>query len=529
MAATAKLTRDLQKNLPTAPAAGTISEIGEIIFVGDGVCKISGLPSACIEDLVRIQAGNQQIFALILGINLQEIEAVILGDYSRVHQGDIVQTTGDTLQIPSGEQLFGRIINPLGVALDGGPAIARSSLQPIEIPAPGVAQRQPVATQIQSGVLVIDSLIPLGRGQRELVIGDRKSGKSRLMANLIINQRGKGIPCIYVAIGAQKAKVRAMEELLRQNGAMEYTCIVMAGSDDPSTLNYLAPYAGTAVAEYFMHRGQDVVVIYDDLSKHAKAYRQISLLLKRSPGRDAYPGDIFYLHSRLLERSSRLRKDLGGGSLTAFPIAETQNGDLSEYICTNLMSITDGHIYLDINLLHAGILPAVDSSASVSRIGGGVQPPLLRRVSELCGTQIARYNEVKSFESINTELSEETERAIKRGKRILELFNQSSATNLDNAEIILLMHLVTAGKTDTIELLDLPNFKKDLVTLLRTKKYASLKALSVTVKTISEIEPAYADFLSEFISNSNLPGAATLTQEMDVVKLKPRPIIPEAN
>ena len=528
MSITAKLTRDLQKSLPTKQSDGIVSEIGEVIYVGDGVCKITGLPGAHIEDLVRIQAGDEQMYALILGINMHEIEAVILGEYSRVHQGDVVQTTGDALQIPSGEQMFGRIVSPLGMALDGGAPIARTALQPIEIPAPGVAQRQPVTTQLQSGILVVDSLVPLGRGQRELVIGDRKSGKSRLMANLIINQKGKNVPCIYVAIGAQKAKVRAMEELLRQSGAMEYTCIVMAGSDDPSTLNYLAPYAGTAIAEYFMHKGQDVVIVYDDLSKHAKSYRQMSLLLKRSPGRDAYPGDIFYLHSRLLERSSRLREDLGGGSLTAFPMAETQNGDLSEYICTNLMSITDGHIYLDLNLLHSGILPAVDSSASVSRIGGGVQPQLLRKVSELCSTQIAHYNEVKSFESINTELSVETERTLKRGKRILELFNQTSDVNLNNAEIIFLMYLVTAGKTDAIEVNELSAYKRELIALFRTAKYKQLQADSLTVKTLPEIEPAYAMFLADFVHSSVLLGAKALIDAPTPTE-QPHPIIPDPN
>ena len=425
--------------------------------------------------------------------------------------------------------MFGRIVNPLGDPIDGRGPIKGKIFRPVEILAPGVARRQPVTQQIQTGMLVADAIIPLGQGQRELVIGDRKSGKTRFVASMIINQKGRNIPCIYVAIGAQKAKVRAFEELLHENGAMEYTCIVMGSSDDPPSINYIAPYVGTAIAEQFMYNSRDAIVIYDDLSKHAKAYRQMSLLLKRSPGRDAYPGDIFYLHSRLLERSARLHPNYGGGSLTGFPMAETQNGDVSEYICTNLMSITDGHIYLDINLMHQGILPAVDSGTSVSRIGGSVQPPALRKQGELAGRIMARYNEVKSFETINTEISEDTEREIKRGKRMLEMFAQDSSLNLMNEEKIMLLHLVSGGKTDNLEISDLRAVKSDLITFYRAnaKKYAHYTEMSVVEKDMDKVAEEIMKIVADFVAQSKITGVGAMTAGYPPVVAKPLPVVPD--
>lgn len=509
------LTQDLKKSLPKTTLKPVVQEIGQIVYVGDGVCKISGLPTAHIEDVIYIETKVGSVPAMILGISPDLIEAVVLGDYSQIKQGNIVRSSGDVLQAPSGECIFGRVIDPLGNPVDGRGPIKSKIFQDVEIVAPGVAKRQPVTQQFESGVLVVDSIIPLGRGQRELVIGDRKAGKTRLMANFIINQKGLDIPCIYVAIGAQKAKVRALEEFLRQRGAMDYTCIILGGSDDPPSLNYIAPYVGTAIAEYFMYNSRDAIIIYDDLSKHAKAYRQMSLLLKRSPGRDAYPGDIFYLHSRLLERSARLHPSLGGGSLTGFPMAETQNGDVSEYICTNLMSITDGHIYLDVNLMHSGILPAVDSGTSVSRIGGSVQPPILRKMGELAGTAMARYNEVKSFETINTEISAETEREIKRGKRVLETFAQDSDLRLGNDEKIMLLHLVTSGKTDDMEIMDWRQVKVELVNFYRAGQYTEYKEKSVTLKSVDELEPLMMKIVQDYCTQSQVFGAQYLIKQKE--------------
>ena len=520
------LTQGILEALPETSLSPVVTEIGEIVYVGDGVCKIKGLPSARIEDVVEIETAHETIQALILGINQVEIEAVVLGEFTHIKQGAIVRSTGTILQMPSGPGVLGRIVNPLGVPLDGKGPVKAKAMRPVELLAPGVAQRQPVTQQFESGVLVVDTIIPLGRGQRELVIGDRKSGKSRLIASLIINQKGLGIPCVYVAIGAQKAKVRAMEDLLRKAGAMEYTTIVMGGSDDPPSLNYIAPYAGTAIAEYFMYAGQDAIVIYDDLSKHAKAYRQMSLLLKRSPGRDAYPGDIFYLHSRLLERSARLHPSLGGGSLTGFPVAETQNGDVSEYICTNLMSITDGHIYLDVNMMHLGVLPAVDSGTSVSRIGGSVQPPILRKMSELAGTQLARYNEVKSFETINTEISVTTEREIKRGKRVTEIFSQDANERLLNDEKILLLNVVMSGLSEKLELPDLRAIKVDLITYYRSHPYPEWHERSTKEKTIEALSELFNQLIHEYVSWSQLPAAKLLIEEA-YEPAKVLPIVPD--
>lgn len=524
---TEEITKRLRETLPEdLSPRPVVTEIGEVVYVGDGICKIHGLPSIHIDDMVQIQTDRGGVVkALVLGITEIEIEAVVMGDYTAIRQGNVVTSSGAILQMPVGEAMLGRVVNPLGEPLDGQDPPHTREFGMVERLAPGVAKRQPVTDQFQSGVLVVDTIIPLGKGQRELVVGDRKSGKTKLMESFIINQKGLGIICVYVAIGAQKGKIRALEERLRLAGAMDYTSIIMGGSDDPPSLNYIAPYAGSAVAEYFQFKGMDVVVIYDDLSKHAKAYRQMSLLLKRSPGRDAYPGDIFYLHSRLLERSSRLSKDLGSGSITAFPMSETQNGDLSEYINTNLMSITDGHIFLDVNLMHEGILPAVNSGASVSRIGGSVQPPALRKCGELASSQMARYNEVKSFETLNTEISEETEREIKRGKRILAIFDQKAALRMANDEKTLLMYLVTAGRLDNIEVADVHKIKVELVEFYRSKDYKDFHEQSVTEKDIAKVGELIDPILREYIPTSQIGGAKFLLEEKPKEE-QPLPIVP---
>lgn len=523
-----EITEELHSALPQTELRPVVTEIGKIVYVGDGICKIGGLPSAQMDDIVTIQTRHGEVLALILGISVELIEAVILGEYTHIRQGDTVISKGETLRIASGEKLLGRIISPIGDPLDGRGPVTSKMLRDVELVAPGVARREPVVEQLETGILVVDTIIPLGRGQRELVIGDRKSGKTRLMASLIMNQKGKGINCVYVAIGAQKAKVRALEEMLQEAGAMEYTSIVLAASDDPPSLNYLAPYVGCAIAEEFLYNGKHAIIIFDDLSRHAKAYRQMSLLLKRSPGRDAYPGDIFYLHSRLLERAVKLHRKYGAGSLTAFPMAETQNGDVSEYICTNLMSITDGHIYLDINLFHEGILPAVNSGTSVSRIGGTVQPPALRKMGELAGKQLARYNEVKSFETINTEMSEDTEREIKRGKRIMEIFAQDFRESLLNDEKTLLMYLVTSGKFDNIENAELRKLKVELIDFYRKGGYKEYKEKSVTEKEISAIEPLIHTIVEAYVASTQLEAAKHMLTEMHREE-KVLPIVPDPN
>jgi F-type H+/Na+-transporting ATPase subunit alpha len=506
---------DLRATFPEYENRPHVEEVGEVIAIGDGVCRVSGLPSAKIEDIIYITTeSDTTVPAMVLGITPHDIEGVIIGDYTKVRQGQVVRSTGTVLTVPAGEGLLGRVVDPLGNPLDGRGPIHGSEEMPIEAPAPGVARREPVVEQLETGVVVVDTIIPLGRGQRELVIGDRKSGKSRLMENFIINQKGKDIYCFYVAIGAQKARVRAMEERLRQSGAMEYTTIVLASSDDPPSLNYIAPYSGTAMAEYFVYRGKHAIIIYDDLSKQAKSYRQMSLLLKRSPGRDAYPGDIFFLHSRLLERSARYHKDFGNGSLTGFPLCETQNGDVSDYICTNLMSITDGHIYLDVNLMHDGIIPPVNSGLSVSRVGGTVQPQALRKLGEIASSQLARYNEVKSFEILNTEINDETATEIARGKRLMNVFNQANEICANNAEKTFLMHIVTSGMLDTIDLVDCGLIRDELIPYYRTKagSIPTFDAVA-TEKPLSELAPMIAAIVAEFIPQSKSEQAALMIKQ----------------
>jgi F-type H+-transporting ATPase subunit alpha len=522
-----KITEALKTSLPEHVIRPVIQEVGQVVYIGDGICKIEGLPSVKMEDVVFIETREGEVPALVLGMTEALIEAVVLGAYTTIRQGNTVRSRGDILQVPIGESLLGRVITPLGEPLDGLGPISGKTLGPVEIVPPGVAKRAPVVEQFESGVLVVDTLVPLGKGQRELVIGDRKSGKTRLMANFIMNQKGKNIYCIYVTIGAQKAKVRALEEMLRQNGAMEYTTIVLGSSDDPPSLNYIAPYAGTAIAEYYLYRGKDAIIIYDDLSRHAKAYRQMSLLLKRSPGRDAYPGDIFYLHSRLLERSAKLNEKLGSGSLTGFPMAETQNGDNSEYIVTNLMSITDGHIFLDVNLMHEGVLPAVNSGNSVSRIGGGVQPPALRKLGELASSQIARFNEVKSFETLNTEINEETEREIKRGKRLMIIFSQQSDLSLINDEKTLLMHLVTSGRTDNVEINDLKIIRDELLPFYRKGTYPEYREKANKEK-LEVLEPLMLQIFKDYIPTCKAATAKYVIEEKEK-EASSAPIVPDPN
>lgn len=482
-----------------------IAQIGEVIYVGDGVCHITGLDKARIEDIIEIQTTDSVQKALILGINETHIEAVVLGDYSTIKRGDQAKATGNKLRIPVGKEIVGRVINPLGEPLDGKGPIHSKAKRDVEFPAPGVIDRVPITEPMNTGVLVIDTTIPIGRGQRELVIGDRKTGKTRTLIDIICNQKGHKVFCIYVGIGIQAAKAKATAEMLEARGAFEYTTMVVSHSDEPPTLQYIAPYVGAALGEYYMYGGKHALIVYDDLSKQAKAYRQVSLLLKRSPGRDAYPGDIFFLHSRLLERASKLTPKLGGGSLTALPVAETQAGDISDYIITNLMSITDGHIYLDANLMHEGILPAVNSGSSVSRIGGKVQFKLLQKVGELGGRILARYNEVKSYETINTEVAEETLRDIKRGKRIKEVFAQDSSINMSPTEQVIFLGLACSARMDIWELSHVDTYKEKFIPYLRQLDTKDLDQKIQTEKNLEAIDPDLDLIFSSFCKQFKLP------------------------
>ncbi len=487
------------------PDSLRVAQIGEVSYVGDGVCHVTGLDKVKMEDVVEIQTSKDVQKALTLGISEDHIEAVVLGDYTTIKRGDQVKATGNKLRIPVGKELLGRVINPLGQPLDGKGPIRSKAKRDVEFPAPGVIDRVPITEPMHTGLMVIDSTIPVGRGQRELVIGDRKTGKTRTMIDIICNQKGQKVFCIYVGIGLQAAKAKATAQMLEARGAFSYTTMVISHSDDPPTLQYMAPYVGAALGEYYMYGGKHALIVYDDLSKQAKSYRQVSLLLKRSPGRDAYPGDIFFLHSRLLERASQLTPKLGGGSLTALPIAETQGGDVSDYIITNLMSITDGHILLDANLMHEGIMPAVNSGASVSRIGGKVQFKLLQKVGELAGRILSRYNEVKSYETINTEVSDETIRDIKRGKRIKEVLAQDSKYNLSATEEVIILALSCSARMDAWELYQVDQFKEEFIPYLRSLDTKVLDEKILTEKNLESIDPHLDTIFVSFCRQFKLP------------------------
>src|SRR6059058_3452808 len=390
----AEITSVLKKEIANFEQQLQVSDVGTVLEVGDGIARIYGLRNAMSAELLEFQNGAMgQVF------NLEEdsIGAVVFGDYLGIKEGDTVKTTGRLLEVPVGEAVIGRVVNPLGQPLDGGPAIVSTETRKMDIVAPGIADRQPVKEPLQTGIKPIDSMIPIGRGQRELIIGDRKTGKSAIAIDTIINQKGKGVKCFYVAIGSKESTVAATVEVLRAAGAMEYTTIVIASAADPAPLQYIAAYAGCAMAEFFMWKGEHTLCVYDDLSKQATSYRQLSLLLRRPPGREAYPGDVFYLHSRLLERAVKLSDEKGGGSLTALPIIETREGEVSAYIPTNVISITDGQIYLEPELFFAGVRPAINVGISVSRVGGNAQTKAMKKIAGSLRLDLASFRELEAF------------------------------------------------------------------------------------------------------------------------------------
>ena len=405
----------LKKQISEFNEQVAVDKVGRVIEVGDGIAKVAGLSEVMASEMIDF---GQGVFGVALNLEEESVGAMILGDWLKVKEGDEVKSTGRILQVPVGEQMIGRVIDPLGNALDGKGSIKAKEYYSVEKIAPGVITRQGVHQPVQTGIKAIDAMIPIGRGQRELIIGDRQTGKTAIAIDAIINQKGKDLICIYVAIGQKESKVAKIVAKLQDAGAMDHTIIVVAGASMPASLSYIAPFAGCAVGEYFMDKGKDVLIVYDDLSKHAVAYREISLLLRRPPGREAYPGDVFYLHSRLLERSAKLNKDFGGGSITALPIIETQAGDISAYIPTNVISITDGQIYLEGDLFYQGIRPAVNVGLSVSRVGSKAQIKAMKKVAGKLRLDVAQYRELAAFAQFGSDLDESTKKQLERGKRI---------------------------------------------------------------------------------------------------------------
>ena len=435
------------------------SETGTIILIGDGIARADGLENVMANELVSFANGE---YGMAMNLEENSVSIVMLGSDKGVREGDTVKRTGKVVSVPVGEALLGRVVNALGQPIDGKGPIEATETRPIESPAPGIIERQPVNVPLQTGIKAIDSMIPIGRGQRELIIGDRQTGKTTLAVDTIINQRDKDVICIYVAIGQKNSTVATLVEDLTKAGAMDYTIVVASTASELAPLQYIAPYSGCAMGEYFMNKGKDVLVVYDDLSKHAVAYRALSLLIRRPPGREAYPGDVFYLHSRLLERAARLNDDNGGGSLTALPIIETQAGDVSAYIPTNVISITDGQIFLETELFHSGIMPAVNPGISVSRVGGNAQIKAMKKVSGTLKLAYSQYRELQSFAQFGSDLDEDTKRRLAQGERIVEVLKQNRTAPIAVENQVAIIYAVTNNMLDDVKVEDIMDFESEL-------------------------------------------------------------------
>jgi F-type H+-transporting ATPase subunit alpha len=444
-----------------------VVDVGTVIQVGDGIARVHGLQNVMAGELLEFANG---VMGLAQNLEEDNVGVVILGPYTDIREGDEVKRTGRIMEVPVGEAMLGRVVNSLGQPLDGLGPIETSEFRPIESPAPGVMARKSVHEPLQTGIKAIDAMIPIGRGQRELIIGDRQTGKTAIALDTIINQKGNGMICIYVAIGQKQSTVAGIVETLRQHGALEYTIVVSATASDPAPLLYLAPYAGVAMGEYFMYKGKHVLCVYDDLSKQAAAYRELSLLLRRPPGREAYPGDVFYLHSRLLERAAKLSDDLGGGSLTALPFIETQAGDVSAYIPTNVISITDGQIFLESNLFHSGQRPAVNTGISVSRVGGAAQIKAMKKVAGSLKLDMAQYRELQAFAQFGSDLDKATQARLTRGERTAEILKQGQFEPMPVEKQVISIYAVTKGFLDDIPVADVRRFEKELLSFIEHNK-----------------------------------------------------------
>ena len=461
------------------------SETGTVILIGDGIARAAGLDNCMSGELVEFDNG-----AYGMAQNLEEnsVSIVMLGSDAGIREGDTVRRTGRVVSVPVGEAMIGRVVDALGMPIDGKGPIGASTYRPIESPAPGIIERKSVSVPLQTGIKAIDSMIPIGRGQRELIIGDRQTGKTAIAADTIINQRGQNVICIYVAIGQKRSTVAQLVETLTDAGAMDYTIVVSATASELAPLQYIAPYSGCTMGEYFMQQGKDVLVIYDDLSKHATAYRTLSLLIRRPPGREAYPGDVFYLHSRLLERAARMAPEYGGGSLTALPIIETQAGDVSAYIPTNVISITDGQIFLETELFHAGVMPAVNPGISVSRVGGDAQIKAMKKVAGSLKLLYSQYRELQSFAQFGSDLDRDTRERLDQGERIVEVLKQGRNEPIDVAHQVCILYAVTRGYLKDVAVADIRRYEKELYPWLDSHIYEVLTAIRTTGQLSEEHE-----------------------------------------
>lgn len=485
----------LKQQIEKYQADVDVSEVGTVISVGDGIARIYGLQNAMAGELLEFSNG---VAGMVQNLEEDNIGCVILGPYTEIQEGDEVKRTGRIMEVPVGEALIGRVVNPLGQPVDGKGPIKASGYRPVEFKAPGVVQRRSVYEPLQTGLKAIDSMVPIGRGQRELIIGDRQTGKTALAIDTIINQKGQGVVCVYVAIGQKASTVAGVVHKLEQYGAMEYTIVVSATASEPAPLLYIAPYAGCAMGEYFMYNGGHVLCIYDDLSKQAAAYRELSLLLRRPPGREAYPGDVFYLHSRLLERAAKLSDEMGGGSLTALPVIETQAGDVSAYIPTNVISITDGQIYLEADLFHSGVRPAINVGLSVSRVGGSAQIKAMKQVAGRLRMDLAQYRELAAFAQFGSDLDKATQATLSRGERMVEILKQDQYSPMPVEEQVVGIFAASNGFCDDMEVSKILDFEKGLLNYLRTSRSEILKLIREEKKlsddTIEKLKSAITEF-----------------------------------
>ncbi len=475
------------------------TDVGTVIQVADGIARIHGLENAMQGELLEFPG---EVYGMVMNLEEDNVGVVLLGDSRAVNEGDVVKTTGRVVEVPVGDALTGRVVNALGQPIDEKGPIDTDKYRPVERVSYGVIDRQAVDTPVQTGIKAIDSMVPIGRGQRELIIGDRQTGKTAIAVDTIINQKGQNMHCIYVAIGQKASTVAGIVKTLKEHDAMEYTTVVASTASELAPLQYIAPYAGCAIGEEWMERGEDVLIIYDDLSKHATAYRTLSLLLRRPPGREAYPGDVFYLHSRLLERASRLSKELGGGSLTAIPIIETQAGDVSAYIPTNVISITDGQIYLETEMFHAGFRPAINAGLSVSRVGGAAQIKAMKKIAGPIRTELAQYRELASFAQFGSELDDDTRERLAQGERIKEVLKQPQYQPLAVEKQIVIIYAVTRKYLLDVPVERIAEFEKGLYEFVETKYPEIYKAIRETGEINSEtdvlIQKAITEFKNQF-------------------------------
>ena len=492
----------IQKEIEQFKTQVDVRDVGTVLEVGDGIARVYGLSGVMAGEMVEFPSG---VIGLAFNLEENSVGVIILGDFLTINEGDEVRSLGKLLSVPVGEAVVGRVVDPLGNPLDGKGPLETSDSRFVETLAPGVADRQPVCEPLQTGLKTVDSMTPIGRGQRELIIGDRKTGKTAVAIDTIINQKDSGVKCFYVAIGQKDSSVAGVVEALREHGAMDYTTVVISGASTPAPLQYIAPYSGTAMAEYFMHNGEHALIVYDDLSKQAQAYRQLSLLMRRPPGREAYPGDVFYCHSRLLERSSKLSDKLGGGSITSLPIVETLEGEVSAYIPTNVISITDGQIYLQPDLFFAGQRPAMNAGISVSRVGGAAQIKAMKEVAGGLRLDLASFRELEAFAQLGTDLDAATQSQLDRGYRMVELLKQGQYQPMNVVDQVLSIYAGTKGHLDSVPVDQVSRWETEFITFMHDQKSEVRQMIldggDLTDEVAAAIETAIAEFQAQFATS----------------------------